>query len=753
MRGFNTLEENQLLQNALKNKIKEIETLYASIPGGVIRCSRDEIFYMYYYNEGFLELVGYKEEEIENLFGNKLSNLIVSEDRKYIIATVNEQLKKGIRAKGEFRIRNKQGNVLWVLMKGQVIKNEGEVPQFCCVLVDITAEKKSLEALRLNEERYKIIVEQSNDIMFEWDFETDTMWLSDKYAEMMGIEPVNEYTIYKKMSYNKGCLDNIHPEDQSVFNEWITNTFKQTATSSFEFRLKTASNKYIWMRTRSTAICDQEEIPVKAVGVFSNVADEKATMTYLKQKAELDSLTKLYNKEETRRRIEKNLEVDNKDRKSAMIIIDIDNFKGVNDNLGHQFGDMVLIDIAKKIKSLFTDEEIVGRLGGDEFVVFLTDMVDEAMLYEKVESLTKKLRNTYYGENKKYKVSTSIGVAYYPQHGRTFQQLYKFADIALYESKNNGKDCYTIYHDKMTGEGLDSRKPLEVGERFVTNYFEGDLIYNIFEMLYETKDIETTINLILEVLGKKFEVDRVYVFENSEDGKFSNNTYEWCSEGIEQERESLQNISTEDLKDFLADYNEEGIFYCNDIKRLDEFSFEVLNRQGIQAFLHCAIYNEGKMKGFVGFDDCKKQRVWRGQEIATLSYISRILSIFILKKQISKELWASYQNYTEMLDNLNGYVYVIDVQTHETLYINKATEAVGIKVGEKCHKAAFESEEPCENCPVHLLNNTTPFASQEIYSVILDTWVNSAASRLKWTGKKEAALVCCTDITKYKNKV
>lgn len=739
------LERSNLLQNSLQDKIKEIEMLYDSIPGAVIHCNADKDFSILHHNDSFLRLIGYSKQDLSSIFGNKMINLIVPEDREIVINTMGAQLQSGNHTKFECRIKY-QGKFLWILAQGQLTKNEKGCDRFCFVLVDITAEKESREALRRSEERYKIIIDQSDAIMFEWDFTSDTITFSDKYEKVLGLSSTKE-----RSHHSKELFRVIHPDDEAIFKDWMQSTYKKMHTPHFEFRFKTVENNYIWMRSRSSAVCDQNGLPIKAIGVFNNIDQQKVTINYLKQKSQQDSLTKLYNKEETRRYIEKCLATCAPDEKSAMIIVDIDNFKGINDHLGHQFGDTVLVEISEKIKNLFRDTDIVGRLGGDEFVIFMRGITNDTAIYDKASTLTNALRNTYFGENKKYNVSGSIGIAYYPQHATDFKTLYKLADIALYQSKNKGKDCYTIYHDDMADALTDTRTPLESLERFVASYFEDDPIYNIFEMLYETKDMHTTIHMILALAGKRFHVDRAYIFEHSDDGKLSSNTYEWCADGVASEMDTLQNISTADLNDFLAAYNKDGMFYCNDIKTLDPFSYETLNRQGIKSFLHCAISNEGERKGFIGFDDCKQQRVWRSEEIAMLNYISKVLSIFILKKQVSKELWDSYQNHTEMLDNLNGYVYVIDIKTFETLYLNKAMKALDAKVGEKCYKIAFGADAPCENCPARQLSAQTPAVTEEFYSIKIDSWVSSAASRLKWTSKKEAALICCTDITKYKH--
>lgn len=607
----------------------------------------------------------------------------------------------------------------------------------------IKYERKRHKILRLREKKYRLIINQIDDVIFEWDFPTDSITFSYKLERIFG-----EESIQHNFKTNSLIKSRIHPEDIYIFEEWIESIYKHSTTSQVEFRCKSSNNNYIWFRSKATTIFNNLDEPIKAICVFTDITKQKTEIASLVRKAELDPLTQIYNKLETKRHIEDYIASTGRNKFSAFFIIDIDDFKGVNDNLGHQFGDTVLQEISSKIKRIFEPDDILGRIGGDELVIFMKNVTNIEKIKLKAELLNTTLRKTYFGENTKYTISTSIGIAYYPSHGKSFSDLYKMADTALYESKFNGKNCYSIYNERMNSLTQNNITPLEYSERFLNTYFSGDPIFSIFEMLYETKDIKTTIKMILEQVGNKFRVDRVYIFENSQDGLYTNNTYEWCAPGITSEINTLQNLSIKKFTPFLSKYNSEGIFYCSDITTLDPVSFETLYRQGIKSFLQCSICNDGKMIGFIGFDDCSKKRVWHGAEVATLAYISRILSVFMIKSNTSLKLLESYKNHMEMLNNLNGYVYVINPSTYELLYLNKPMIDLGAKVGEKCHQVAFSSDVPCSSCPVKKLTAEKPYSTEEIFSVRINGWVTSSASQLKWLGHKDAALVCCTKTCK-----
>lgn len=170
----------------------------------------------------------------------------------------------------------------------------------------------------------------------------------------------------------------------------------------------------------------------------------------LSNKAECDQLTKLLNKQTFQDYVSQVCENVSPTERYAFAILDLDNFKGVNDNLGHIFGDKVLANVGDILRRNFR-HDLNGRLGGDEFAVFMkipsTYNYDvNKYITEKCMDICVEFKNNYTGKNHDYKVSASIGVSVFPNDATTFSDLYSLADKALYKSKNKGKDTYTIYN-------------------------------------------------------------------------------------------------------------------------------------------------------------------------------------------------------------------------------------------------------------------------------------------------------------------
>ncbi|MGO0862389.1 GGDEF domain-containing protein, partial [Clostridioides difficile] len=166
-------------------------------------------------------------------------------------------------------------------------------------------------------------------------------------------------------------------------------------------------------------------------------------------RAESDSLTDIYNKGTFEKLVEEVIATNKNNKKDALFIIDLDDFKEINDNFGHPFGDFVLKAFADKIKTSFGSEDLVGRIGGDEFVVYMQDYYSEVNLHKKAKELNRVLYDNYNDLSFSFEASVSIGIARYPQNGASFLELFKNADRALYNVKASGKNSYCLFEEDI----------------------------------------------------------------------------------------------------------------------------------------------------------------------------------------------------------------------------------------------------------------------------------------------------------------
>jgi len=185
----------------------------------------------------------------------------------------------------------------------------------------------------------------------------------------------------------------IYPDDLSAYHVWIKKTYGLPNKTSLEFRQKKADGSYLWVRIQSSPVFDENGIPYKAVGLISDIDQQKRKLRSLEIKVQLDPLTKVYNKMTIQKLVDDCLENNPLDG-HALLFIDIDDFKSINDDLGHTFGDLVLSEISNKLRDLFRSVDIVGRVGGDEFVVFMKGAHDKNLIKDKAVKICTVLRQT-----------------------------------------------------------------------------------------------------------------------------------------------------------------------------------------------------------------------------------------------------------------------------------------------------------------------------------------------------------------------
>ncbi len=199
--------------------------------------------------------------------------------------------------------------------------------------------------------------------------------------------------------------------------------------------------------------------------VINRVSFTKESME-LQNKAETDLLTELLNKISTENKIKEYLEGEGHDKTSMMCVLDIDNFKKINDTMGHAFGDEVLATLGKRIRTEFRVTDIIGRTGGDEFIIFLKDLKDDNVIEREAGRVAGFFKDFTVGTYTKYSPTASIGAAIFPRDGSDYESMYKAADTALYKAKKRGKNQLAFYseateEDKIEAAEASKPKPID----------------------------------------------------------------------------------------------------------------------------------------------------------------------------------------------------------------------------------------------------------------------------------------------------
>jgi len=292
------------------------------------------------------------------------------------------------------------------------------------------------------------VFEEVYDMAFELDPQKELCYVlrnNDRYAVKY------EKDVLSFDEFTEFAGDIVHPDDAAlvakILNvEYLAEEFSREGSNQVyvELRLLNDNDEYSWVSilfTKEKSVDNSFENATYVLCLVQNIEERKKNEDRLKLEAEKDPLTQLYNKMTTRSLIEECLEK-NASAQHALIIIDIDNFKTINDTRGHTVGDQILVAFANELSRNFRETDILGRAGGDEFVVLIKNIQSIALVCDKLQQLTSSFKR--YGIDSGFpgRLSTSIGVAVFSKDGLTYDELFKKADAALYEAKRNGKDQY-----------------------------------------------------------------------------------------------------------------------------------------------------------------------------------------------------------------------------------------------------------------------------------------------------------------------
>ena len=547
---------------------------------------------------------------------------------------------------------------------------------------------------------YRDILSYEGVGLLVWDLEKDEIVYDEMLEKILATPLQREH--FSQVLLNRV---HIHPNDHKFFLDlvaFLSRSHKEYSndkcTMAFAYRLKDLEGCYHWYRLRQV-IYFKGSRPCRVVGAMRNTDAERRHQEELAIRAERDPMTGLYNKGRVRELIEEALLVP--DTENALLVLDMDGFKKVNDQLGHLTGDAVISDMALSLQATFRQTDILGRIGGDEFVVLIRDTVGDRMfITERCTQLRDLLRKSFKKDGQELHVTGSIGIALSPKDGMTYDELFSCADTALYKAKEEGRDTQVFYETSFRDYALEREKK-NIACLQEKAFLDKPVEY-IFQMLYETKDAKLTVELLLELFAKYFHVHRVFIYQMFEEKYWSECTFEWRARGISSSDEAHCG-RVADIIQQNYQHNEYGYFSeCHDAEELEPENAELLLSRGVRAFIHCGIVDGEHFLGCVGFDDACHARIWTRKEHEVLKTFADIMGSFLLNQSRIKKLLDGNRHFRLILDTMDSYVWVIQQDTHDVLYMNTAAYCAFGKesqVLEKCYKTFQNKQSVCKDCP------------------------------------------------------
>ena len=317
-----------------------------------------------------------------------------------------------------------------------------------CYSCDMDKNSRVARLLEIEREKQKALFAMSGDIIFDYDLEKDLIIFSDEYKNIFGGECVvtnAKEAIYSSMP--------ILQEDLQQLAELTKALTEENSSYVKDVRLINKFGEEKWYRIHINSIWDKENygVMLSIVGRMVSIDKMKREIGLWKRQAESDALTKLGNRAYGERLLQQMLCEPQKE-KAAVMFLDVDNFKMVNDRHGHLFGDEVLCRIANEISKQFRIDDIVCRIGGDEFLIIMRNIKDSRLPLMKADELRAGIEKLGLEADVRVPLSISVGVSFYPVDGTDDAVLLYKADKALYEAKKRGKNNCVIYSKELENE-------------------------------------------------------------------------------------------------------------------------------------------------------------------------------------------------------------------------------------------------------------------------------------------------------------
>ncbi|WP_026894026.1 sensor domain-containing protein [Clostridiisalibacter paucivorans] len=402
----------------------------------------------YYFSPKGRCILGYQQGDLEHKF-QTLEKLIHPKDKKGALNKINDYLKSGMGCTYEnsYRLKCKNGEYKWILSRGKGIwDNAGNPLKLAGSHTDITEQLKLKERLQKEQLLSNNVINDVSVIVVIWDND----------GRIKRINPYTErITGYTEDEVvGKIWIDKFIPKKDKYYMKKVFDTIRKgNILKNHESRILSKKDEILNVLWNSSVLEQKDGKVSEIISVGVNITEIKKLEKNLEKLAYYDDLTKLPNRIMIKKEIDRLIN-DKKEKSFALVYVDIDDFKHINDVLGHIIGDKFLIYVSNVLSKNVRYPDLISRTSGDEFIIVFREIRDRKEVINRLDKLINVLRRYWRLENQEFFVSYSIGIALYPEHGKDSITLLKNADTAMFSVKENGKDNFSFYSKKIQEKTL-----------------------------------------------------------------------------------------------------------------------------------------------------------------------------------------------------------------------------------------------------------------------------------------------------------
>lgn len=422
--------ETQPVPAALAGMIEHFSATAVYMPGFVYQLMKDP--------QGNFRYT-YASEHAEELFqtsvsdvladANILLDMIHPEDLDWVMAESEQCAKSMQHWNAEFRMILPDGKTIWVECYDTPMRLDDGSMVWTGYANEITQRKAFETAYRQSEAKFRAFVENANDIIYNLSREGILTYVSPNWTEMLG-HPTEDVI-------GKSFEHFVHPDDIAHCHAFLLMVFGTgKKQSGIEYQVRHKNGDWYWYRSNASPLFDDNGEVCSYIGIARDISEHKQLLDRMQHMAHHDALTGLANRSLFFDHLHQAILQAQRDKQGlAVLFLDLDKFKPINDDYGHAIGDLLLQQVAMRIKTCVRTSDVVGRIGGDEFVVLLSNVT----LPDTAELVANKIRESlavpFQLREIPAQISVSVGMAFYPEHGKQALELVRSADEAMYLAK------------------------------------------------------------------------------------------------------------------------------------------------------------------------------------------------------------------------------------------------------------------------------------------------------------------------------
>lgn len=444
-RPADTQKINDLLRQRLQDRGKMLDSLMENLDGLVYCCLPDAHWTMVFVSNGCAALTGYSPQEL--LYNRKASyeTLTHPEDRDYVRQQITDALRAESRYSLEYRIFRADGRMRWVWERGVgVYDDEGTVIAIEGFIQDISQKKQQEQALRDAETRYRSIFENAVEGIFQTSLTGQYLDANPALARIYG------YISREELIDDLGNIQTqlyVNPERRNDFKLLMDMSGK---VQNFESQVYRKDGGIIWISENARSVTNELGEILYYEGTVEDITERRLYEEKIRHQAMHDSLTGLPNRYLLEDRLQQGINyAERYHTRLAVAFIDLDQFKHINDTLGHDAGDQLLLTVAERLSALVRDSDTVVRLGGDEFVILLSSVHKTEDITHTLQRVLASIAQPVTLNGLDFNISCSIGVSIYPEDGVQANVLLKNADSAMYKAKQSGRNNFQFFTRKL----------------------------------------------------------------------------------------------------------------------------------------------------------------------------------------------------------------------------------------------------------------------------------------------------------------